>query len=353
MRRRVQAIIVSVLGSCGCVSIQATAPPKVAPVTAPMVAPLPTTSVQTGFKEFRNVPGLRVPTTTMAAEQPATQVMIQTAANDPPKVCHEPPCIRPPTALTPPPDVAPPNRSHTDDSNARAGMASEMLVTTAGLRGPHPDSPLVGALRAHLEHRPAAAVDQLAGFDRPNQELLLLLLPTLAEARDTDLSGRDAKAAAQLAEQLGAASAVVRKAAPLVLRKVAFAASITQYGVYEPLPESYRYLPGALANVYVELDNVPSVPTGPDAYLTRLTTSLQVHDANGQVVEQFDPGYGRQVPLISIAQAAQTRSPVRDFFLKVEFAMPEKTGRYTLTLEVRDPANGRKVRKVVPFTIQG
>lgn len=66
---------------------------------------------------------------------------------------------------------------------------------------PAPEPPLVGALRAYMEERPERAIELLRALDRPNQELVLSVMPLLVRGAGADLS-RDAVANAVLADQL-------------------------------------------------------------------------------------------------------------------------------------------------------
>jgi hypothetical protein len=222
-------------------------------------------------------------------------------------------------------------------------------------RAPRPDGPLVAALRAHLDNQFAAAVGHLSTFERPNQELLLLLLPLIDTARTTDLTGRDPRAAAALAKQLDTVVDLVNKSAPLEIRTTAFVHKVVQYGVYHPLPANHKFLPGGIGLLYAEIDRVPSEPavmaSGEAGHVSRLSGSLQLKDAMGRVVELYDIEKGKMVAELPFVRADFTRSPVRDFFLKIEFPVPEKAGRYSLTLEIRDPnpQSTRRVRKTVEF----
>ncbi|QEL18035.1 hypothetical protein [Limnoglobus roseus] len=226
-------------------------------------------------------------------------------------------------------------------------------------RGPRPDGPLVLALRAHLDNQYGAAVNHLGSFEKPNQELLLLLLPLLDTARTTDLTGRDPKGVADLARQLDAVGELVAKTAPLEIKTTAFVYKVVQYGVYDPLPAGYRFLPGGIGLLYAEIDRASAPPAvqsnGEAGYVTKLEGSIQLKDATGQIVNLYDIEKGKMVPELPFKRADFTRSPVRDFFLKVEFPVPEKAGKYSLILDIRDsePDTPRRSRKVVEFQVGG
>lgn len=224
-------------------------------------------------------------------------------------------------------------------------------------QGPRPDGPLVSAIRAHLDNQYGAAVSYLGSFDKSNQELLLMLLPLLDAARTTDLTGRDPRGVAALAKQVDAVGDLVNKSAPLEIKTTAFVYKVVQFGVYKPLPANYLFMPGGTAALYAEIDRVANAPAvqsnGEPGYVTKLEGTLQLKDAAGQVVTLYDVEKGKPVPELTFKRADFTRSPVRDFFLKVEFPVPEKAGRYSLVIEVRDPnpENPRRSRKAVEFQV--
>jgi hypothetical protein len=261
--------------------------------------------------------------------------------------------------VAPMPPAVPPDAGYVPPQPAKTDEASVNPLLDPAKRGPRPDGPLVNAMRAHLDNRFAEAVGHLANFERPNQELLLLLLPILDTARTADLSGRDPRAANLLLHQLEAAAEVAAKGAPLEIGTTAFVYRIAQYGVYDPLPIGHRFLPGpnSIGVLYAEIDRVPVLPAtqagGERSFVTRLDGTIQLRDSNGRIVELLDAEKNRMVSELPFTRADFTRSPVRDFFLRVEFPVPEKPGRYTLALEIRDPTSQRerRARKVVEFQV--
>lgn len=265
------------------------------------------------------------------------------------------PADEPPNPIVPPAPVpAPQQASATEPSPLQYSGILEPRE-----RGPRPDGPLVAALRAHMDSQYGAAVSHLSTFDKPNQELLLLLLPLLDAARSTDLTGREPKAAGDLARQVDAVSELVNRAAPLDIRTTAFVYKVVQYGVYEPLPPGYRFMGNGMGLLYAEIDRAASAPAvqsnGEAGYVTKLEGSIQLKDAAGRVVNLYDVETGKMVPELPFKRADFTRSPVRDFFLKVEFPVPEKAGKYSLILEIHDPDTDRprRARKAVEFQVGG
>lgn len=215
---------------------------------------------------------------------------------------------------------------------------------------PPPDPPLVAAVRAYLDNRPDLAVEHLRGLDKTNQELLIRLLPAVAHAQHADR--RDAADLAVLATKVEAAADAVARVAPLQVGKACFVSSVKQYGVYDPLPVGYAFLPGGMVQLYAEVQNAPSDPTphpgGGDGYVTRLTCELRLFDAAGKLLAKFDPA---NVPDMAVNDF--TRSQLRDVFLRLQFQVPRAAGAYTAEFAVRDPATGRAARKAVEFRVAG
>ncbi len=338
-------IAMGFLPLAGCLTPKFVAAPKPTP-TAPAVVSLPDPQIaqtKPRFAELVAVPGQRIPLhDTANATVPIVVERTHAGLVLPPTPTQ--------TVATQP--TAPPVSPKVEEPN-RFELASNVLQGQQSRRGPVPDVPLITALRSYLDNRQDSAIDHLSRFDKPNQELLLLLLPLTAEAQNADLSGGTPKDPAMLMNYLEDATAMVARVAPLIVKKTCFVGSVVQYGMYEPLPAGYRFLPGGIAMLYVEIGNVPSLPTGNDGFATKLVRTVQIHDSNGKVVEQYDKVEKRQTTQITFTEPIVTRSQVHDFFVKFEMTLPEKPGKYTLTFEVRDPVNGRKVRKTVDFHVAG
>lgn len=335
-------IAVGFLPQAGCLMPKFVAAPAT-PIAAKTELPDPQIAQnKPRFAELAAVPGQRIPLHDRAnATAPIVVERAHAGIVLPPTPTQT--VATQPTAPPPSPKIEEPNRFE---------LASNVLQGQSR-RGPVPDVPLITALRSYLDNRQDSAIDHLSRFDKPNQELLLLLLPLTAEAQNADLSGGTPKDPAMLMNYLEDATAMVARVAPLIVKKTCFVGSVVQYGMYEPLPNGYRFLPGGMAMLYVEIGNVPSVPTGSDGFATKLVRTVQIHDANGKVVEQYDKIEKRQTTQITFTEPIVTRSQVHDFFVKFEMTLPEKPGKYTLTFEVRDPANSRKVRKTVDFQVAG
>ncbi len=239
---------------------------------------------------------------------------------------------------------------------ATVAKPEEPPPTKVAVPEPPPDAPLVAAVKAYLDNRPEAAADHLKALDRPNQELLAQLLPPVVALSRVNLTRAGPVDYGVLAAQLETPLKALAAKATLGIPKAVFCSSPTGFGQYRPLPDGHVYRRGTLAEVYVEVRNVPSVsthhPDFGDGYVTQLNSSLRLRDAAGNVVELTDEGR-RPVPVLQSVQRDFSRSPVRDYSRAFRFAVPQRPGRYTLTVEFLDPETGRAVSKGLSFEVGG
>jgi hypothetical protein len=329
--RRLAAVVPLFLSGC------------LVPSPLPATATPPPAAPRDGFAALVPAPGQAVPLNP-PADRPTA---VATAARPAP--------VEPPAGAVAPPEVAPapPAPPPTRQASADAPLLGP---DPAGLRPPASAPPLLLALQAHLDDRPEAAAEHLRGFGRPNQELLTHLLPAVAAARHADLGGHGSKGTAALARQLAAATELVAEAAPLAIRKAVFVSKVEMFGRYEPMPAGHRFLAGGRGcMLYLELENAPSLPValpgGGAGYVTRLDGTARIHDAAGQAVEQPDEQTGRPTTAVRFAVTETARSPLRDVYGLYEFPLPSRPGRYTLTVELRDPNSGRTARATVDFVV--
>lgn len=249
----------------------------------------------TGFAELPNAPGERV-----ARNPPA----------DPPKATT--------TAVAKPPETSP---------------------ITVAVAPPVPDAPLVAAVKAYLDNKPELAAEHLKLLDRPNQEVMQQLLPPVVALSRTNLGRAGPLEIGLLVGQIETPLKALSSKA-LTVSKAEFCSSLGGYGQYTPLPAGHEYRPGHVAEIYVELRNVPSVPVrlpdGTDRYVTHLNWSLRLRDAAGTVVPMTDTDR-RQVAVLEQAEKQVSRSPVRDYAKTFRIVVPRTPGRYTLTVEFTDP----------------
>jgi hypothetical protein len=215
---------------------------------------------------------------------------------------------------------------------------------------PPPDPPLVGALRAYMDGRPERALEFMRALDRPNQEFVLSVLPLLVRGATADLN-RDAVANAVLADQLHATAARLEPRAALRVEKALFCRDVRGFGRYTPRSDSDPYRPHEIAQLYLELRNLASVPAN-DGYATSVNALVEVRDAENRLVPQIDPEdkprYARRVSVVKFDKVESSRSPLHDFHILYYFSVPQAPGVYTITVELRDPA-GRRTTKTQPI----
>lgn len=235
---------------------------------------------------------------------------------------HEPP-VRP-AALNPPPVAGP----TLDEPQPK----------------PIPEPPLLAALRCYLNRRPTEAVQQLERYDRPNQEMLLALLPLASLLTETSLNKANPQQVAAVMAQLQSLLVPLRKRADLVIDKMCFCSRIDRFGVYEPLPPDYAFRPGERVELYVEVQNFTSEPDGP-RYVTRLISSAEIKDFAGEIVQQYE--------LKDKEKPDYSRTPRHDFYNKYTIPLPHdlRPNSYTLWIVVTDVPTGRTDRRSLDFRV--
>ncbi len=218
------------------------------------------------------------------------------------------------------------------------------------------DPPLVAAVRATLASKPAQAADALRGLEPPNAGLMQELLPPVVELSRADLGRAGPVELGVLTDRVEQALAPLAARGVMTIPKAVFCESLRGYGQYRPLPPGYAYGPGDVAEVYVEVRNVPSVrveASDGGYYLTHLRSTLRVRDkATGLAVELTD-AEGRPVPALRVEQRDESRSPVRDYFKGFRVPVPQRPGRYVLTVEFLDPDTQRSVSQALTFDVRG
>jgi hypothetical protein len=291
----------------------------------PLKEPLPTTPVpavaQPDFAENRTIngPGQRL------ATHKAPEVKLEIPEEDPPRIAM-------------------------DDPESQATMERELAPPPLKVVK---EEPLMAAVRAYLDHKPEQAVEHLKDLDRPNQDLMLQLIPALVRASQTNFANLNPHDAGMLAGQFESVANTFARRASLTIEKTAFCRSVKNFGHYEPLPANTRFKPGEICILYVELGNVPCMPTvqnGVEGYLTRLNCTLQLRDTNEKVLELTDRN-GQQTSELAENKVDFSRSPLKDYFMLFWFAAPSKPGRYVVNFKVRDPNTGREISKSEPFFV--
>ena len=221
---------------------------------------------------------------------------------------------------------------------------------------PKIDAPLVAAVGAFQAGNPDAAIEQLKAFDKPNQELLLQLIPPLVRVSQLNLNQPDPEETGTLARQFESAAAVLTKRTGLTVKKAVLCLKVNGYGQFTPVRDRNDLRRRELYFVYLEVGNVPCEPhtrgDGQSGYQTRLDVSMQVKDELGQVIEIIDAKTGQTGAKSTDEKTQFSLSAVRDYHVTAQLQTPARPGGYTVTMEVRDPKTGTVVSRQVPFRVQ-
>jgi hypothetical protein len=217
---------------------------------------------------------------------------------------------------------------------------------------PIQDPPLVAAVRAYLQERPDLAVEHLKGLEKPNQEMLLQLIPAIVRASQLSWSQARPHEIGLLMRELQGPMQQLALRGPLFIDKAVFVKSVKGFGRYEPLQERPTLKAGSMVGLYVEVGNVPSEPSDAEGFVTHLSCTMEVRDGNGVAVELADSKDRKSTSSLQESRREVTRSPMRDYFVASWFPVPSKPGSYTVSFEVRDVSSGRAISKSIPFRVQ-
>ncbi len=220
---------------------------------------------------------------------------------------------------------------------------------------PGAETPLLKAVRAFTEGRPDQAIEFLSALDKPNQDLLLSLLPVLEEVAKLD-SKRDPVKTAMLADQLRSAAASLEPRAALRLEAVSLCRMAAGYGRYDPCPKGVPYRPNDQALLYIEVRNLISQPSvGPrgETYLTSARETVEIRDAYGKLVDQLTRD-GKYISVVQAEKRLFTRTPIHEFHILYEFRVPSAPGVYAISMNIQDPVGRRSIKtEPIEFTVAG
>jgi hypothetical protein len=243
---------------------------------------------------------------------------------------------RAPLQEDPPPLTAPSPAGDPPKPPPRTAASVTPPPPPEGKKNTPPDEPLVVALRAYLQKRPADALAALGHYDKANQDMLLVALPFAVRLTQGNIDRITPDEAAKLADLLQGVEDHLRQRAALHIEKMLCCRQIDDFGDFvprEPVNGTYTFEGGTgdqlgeLVQVYVELRNVSSRRRG-ESYETRLAGSIKLLDIEGNTAysRDFTP------------KPHRGQSPRHDFFVNCSFFVPRKVppGRYMLCVEVRD-----------------
>src|SRR5262249_17571919 len=190
------------------------------------------------------------------------------------------------------------------------------------------DPPLVRALRSCLEKKPAEAIAQLSVYDKPNQEVLLCLLPLAARLSELSLDHARPDDVDAILDQVDSSMVPLRSRAGLTIEKMAFCRRIDAFGVYQPLSREHRFRPAEVAQLYIELRNFATRDKAESGtHVISLASSGEIRDARGQ---RYPLTFDRKGP-------DESRTSRHDYFESYRFCIPNLApGIYTLCIQVTD-----------------
>ena len=210
-------------------------------------------------------------------------------------------------------------------------------------------------MRAFIEGRQERAIEHIMALDKPNQDLVLAILPILARGATADLTN-DTLAIAVLVDQLRSAAARLEPRAPLRVDTVLFCREVYGFGRYDARQPNEPYRPNAQAQLYLEIRNLVSQPAvGPrgEKYLTQVRAAIEIRDAYNNIVSFADPDDAAAAsrPCATTPNATVTRrSRTSTCFT---FPVPPTPGVYTATVELRDDRPAVMRTTPVEFRVAG
>lgn len=297
--------------------------PRPAPTPAP--APMPEVA-----------PGLlpRVPET--PSLPPVANVVV------PPLEAPRPEVVDPPLPTTPPVKMAP-----------SANFAPPANTTSVVANSPQAETILMRIIRAFQENRPQEAIDILNRVDPQNRELLIFLVPIIAELSERPSAAPSQEDLGSMADRLQDALAVLRSKAPLKFETTCYASKIEGYGRYTRLDKG-SFAPGSRMQLYLELKNLSWLPGNlPPAknaapqkgYLLHMVCQIEILDASGRLIWQSEPMENRDF----------RHTVPGDYHLTPGFGVPDSlaVGAYKLAVKVTDKPTGRTARTTLDFLVSG
>jgi hypothetical protein len=200
------------------------------------------------------------------------------------------------------------------------------------------------------------AVRALQGYDKDNQEDLLLLLSWVARFAEGDMNRAKPQDIEKFLDQIDGIAQRLRPRASLTLGQVQFCRNVHGFGMIDPLPKDYVFQCGSGGRngeaicLYVEVNHTANQPNGP-FFETWLAGRLAILDVNGKRV------WSQDFP----DKPNSSSSPRHDYFVIFYFAVPVglSPGKYSLAVEMSDqtsrggketPAH-RIARGTLPFEV--
>jgi hypothetical protein len=202
---------------------------------------------------------------------------------------------------------------------------------------------LLKILKAYQEDRLEEALQLVKQYAPKDQELLLTLLPIIAqvERKGSWTERLDATQKLAVIETLRSLTVTLQQSAPLRIKKAEFARNVTSFGHYDPLA-SPVFRPGDRAELYAELENLNDRRFNDERCLVRLSSTLIILE---------NERFYRQLRIRSTED--WSRSERQDHYVAVRFSIPPdiQPGVYTLLFKVKDVDSDRETEKTLAFRV--
>lgn len=189
------------------------------------------------------------------------------------------------------------------------------------------------------------ALQAIPGIDPGDQEFWQQMFWSVANYFDGQNVPDRGHRAALTATQLRTAVDRLQESAKLELRNVAFCHKIASFGNYERFDRD-EFTPTQPVLLYAELSNFKSAPAAGGKYLTRIRSSIEIHDAAGRQV--------MRIPTLETEDLCLNHR--RDYYHSYEFSLPPATkialGPHTLKLIVEDLQSNKVTEETLRFTVK-
>jgi hypothetical protein len=221
------------------------------------------------------------------------------------------------------------------------------------LSRPAQEVPLIAALRCFLDKRPDDAIAYLDHYDKPNQEVLLGVLPFLVRLTEQSLTQVSPREVAEIVNQLDTLQAPLEPHAELTIEKLCFCSAIDRFGVYQRLPDDRAFRPGEWVQIYVEPKHFSS-ELRENGFETNLSCTLELRECAGDRIVVWKDHHQPARPETDVSQTRR-----HDYFINYPFRIPSvPPGLYTLWVQVTDVPTKRTTKRsldlrVSPFPNRG
>ena len=189
------------------------------------------------------------------------------------------------------------------------------------------------------------ALQAIPGIDAGDQEFWQQMFWSIANYFDGQNVPDRGHRAALAATQLRTAVDRLQESAKLELRNVAFCHKIASFGNYERFDRD-EFTPNQPVLLYAELSNFKSAPAAGGKYLTRIRSSIEIHDAAGRLV--------MRIPTLETEDLCLNHR--RDYYHSYEFSLPPASkialGPHTLKLIVEDLLSNKVAEETLRFTVK-